>query len=771
MSIRQSTLKVSLLDGVTAMAGRISASLLGIGRAARGANTAGFGKQLSAAVQSQARSVAVLHAKILAATASAWALSRALQAAVNPASSFQTTLLDIAQKADLSDDAMAGLGGRIRKIAKDVGRGAGDVAKGVDVLLGMGMGEKDAMGVIPTISKAATAYRAEIEDLSKASMAAMDNLGVKVAEMPRALDAMARSGKEGAFELNDQARYFASLASLGQTLGLKGVTGVAEISSALQVIRKGAGTSEEAATRLSDVFGKITSQETVKKFGKLGVNIEKNLKKARLQAEKTGKPFSAIDFVVENLNKALKGDVGNIGKIFQDKEARLGAIALMQYYNEFKRIRDASLSASGEVDKDFARRAATFETTLARFKGAAEELGIALGSRLLPPLTRFFSTLSGTLNSLDERVGVFDHIAQAAKGFAKGLGLGDGESLASLLGKLSDAVFGAAGDLEAGGERLAQTFHKFEQMGAQLRGFAAGLREVAQAVAGFLGTDLGTLGEILGTLAGYGFKLALAAAGLSLLAKSLRAVGSALLFITGLKAVGSILGMLGGAAGRIAGLGAGAAAGTAAGAAAGAAGSFATREKPRMMTPAELEKAKAGTAALSKGGWLAALGRFGLYGAAAAGLVGGIGVIGDANSKLYEGVAPGEVHNTGRKRQREYLEKLRAETEAVRREVDGSAVENLSKQAETAGDNLDGLNRTVEPQVNLGPLEQLDQMLNGILDKMRQITGQAASARREASAIGSSLSTTGGRGRSDVQQATAALGRSRETNLQDRPLA
>ncbi|NKC48103.1 phage tail tape measure protein [Ochrobactrum anthropi ATCC 49188] len=58
------------------------------------------------------------------------------------------------------------------------------------------------------MGRAATAYRAEVDDLAKAGFAALDNLKVPATDFGKALDAMAQAGKEGAFELRDMAQYF-----------------------------------------------------------------------------------------------------------------------------------------------------------------------------------------------------------------------------------------------------------------------------------------------------------------------------------------------------------------------------------------------------------------------------------------------------------------------------------------------------------------------------------------------------------------------------------
>ncbi|OYX11244.1 MAG: phage tail tape measure protein [Rhizobiales bacterium 32-66-8] len=792
MANLSSTLRISLLDQVSAAARKMVQSLNGVGRAASGVKGGGFGSQITAAANASARSVGMLQAKMLAATAGAYALGRAVQGVVNPAANLETVLLDIAQKADLSDSAMAQLGTRIRGIAKDVGRGAGDMAKGMDVLLGMGMKESDALGVLPTIGKAAVAYGAEIDDLAKAGMSSLDNLKVKVSEFPAALDAMARSGKEGAFELKEMARYLPSLASLGQTLKLKGVEGVSEIAAALQVIRKGSGTSEEAATRLSDVFGKMTSDESVKKFKKLGVDIKKNLGVAQKAAEKAGKPFSAIEFVVDNINKATKGDSGKISEIFADKEARLGAIALVQYYDEFKRIRAASMAAGGEVDKDFARRAKTFAATMTRFKGAAEELGVAIGNRVLPHFTKFFAVISETVNSLDSRVTIFDKLGKAVAGFAYFLGLADGLSFGDMLASLRDTIFGTIAGFEKDADALAVTFAKFQAIGAQIKAFAVAVGEMAQAIATFAGVDLGAMAGTLGTIAAYGATFAVAAGGMALMAKSLMAVGRAVLFLSGIKAAAGVVKMLAGLAGGAATAAVPAAATGAAGAAAGAAAT--------------------GVAAGGKG----VLKRFARSPVGrATGTVGAaivakevIDAIGDKITEGREATTKHGLHSSpqsateGADKIASYkaeiaeietrLDGLRAKSKdagtfdianqaALARlaelkaalsnlEVDTSGLDAAKTKAGEAADKLSELDRTVTPQVNLSDLERAAALIDRVNAGLSRMNSEGGRAARAAASTGASAPTAS-RGRSDVAQATANLTRSRQTNMQDREFA
>ncbi|OYX01127.1 MAG: phage tail tape measure protein, partial [Bosea sp. 32-68-6] len=496
-----------------------------------GANAGGG---LAASGDRAAASIGGLHLKLLAATAAAYGLQRALSGAITPAATFETKLLDIAQKADLSDSGMEVLGRQIREVSKGLGAAPTKFAEGLDVLIGMGMEKDNALGIMPAIVKGATAYTASIDDLAKAGMASMTSLGIKVTNFSEALDSLAFSGKAGAFELKEMARYLPSLMAQGGARKLTGLFGVAEIGAALQAIRKNSGTSEEATTRLKDVMLKITSDETRKKFKKLGIkDIAADLRKAQAAAEKAGKPFSVIDFIVTNLNKALKGDIGRIGEIFSDQEAQAGATALMQHYAEFQKIRNGALQSKGLVDNDHGRRLKTYEAQVNRLSGAFENLRIASGQRFLGPLTSFVQGLGDTLNSLDNRVTVLDRLSAAVKGLATGL-FGSGEGgLVSGFAKLGDLLLGSTSNFEADVLRMGESFEQFRKMGAALREWAGAIGEALAAFQRFTGMDFGAL-------ASWGVTLGAAAIGVTLFAKAVRGLAAALAVLTGLRALGSL---------------------------------------------------------------------------------------------------------------------------------------------------------------------------------------------------------------------------------------
>ncbi|WP_336811194.1 phage tail tape measure protein [Bosea sp. MMO-172] len=470
----------------------------------------------------------MLHVKLLAATAAAYALQRSVAGMVTPAASFETGLLDIAQKADLSDASMHQLGERVRKLAKDVGRGANDMAKGVDTLLGFGLDVDKTMEALPGIGRTATAYNAEVTDLAKAVFSSIDNLKVAAKDVPKILDSMAYSGKAGAFEIKDMAAEFPALTASAQALGMTGVDAVSKLTAALQIARKGAATGSEAATNTANLMQKIQSQDAVKKWKAFNVDIRGEVKKT----QKAGGDIFVM--LAENANKVLKGDLAKLGDLYQDEQVQKFLRPLIQNLEEYKRIRDGALSARGVVDQDFGRRMKTYEGQVRRLSGAFEDLRIASGRRFLGPLTAGMEQLSGILNSMDGRVSILDRLGNSIRGLVTGImGPGSEGGMAQAFGKLGDLIFGKTETFSADVDAMGQSFEKFRQMGSALREFAA-------AIGGFVSGFQQLTGLDLSSLSVWALKLGAAAVGIGIFAKAIRGLTSAILALTGMKMLWSL---------------------------------------------------------------------------------------------------------------------------------------------------------------------------------------------------------------------------------------
>lgn len=383
MAALTSQLIVSLIDRVSGPAKAV------------GNSVAALNNRLRAASGAQAAAASRLQGQMFGAVAAGYTLQRALSAPISIASKFETSMLDIGQKADLSDGAIKSLAERIRALAPVVNKSAADVAKGMDTLVGFGLDPAQAEKLLAPIGKTATAYNASIDDLSKSSFATLDNLKVKAEDLGKALDVMAQSGKSGAFELKDMAAEFPSLTASAQALQMTGVTAVGRLTAALQIMRKGASTGSETATNAANLMQKIISPETTKKFTKLGIDIRKELKKV----QKDG--GDVFEMIANLTTKALKGDLSKLGDIFQDAQVQKALTPLIQNLQEYKKIRDEALAASGVVEKDFQRRMLTNAAQTEAFRIRLQGLGLTIGNILLPTMNSLMATLAPLAQSME----------------------------------------------------------------------------------------------------------------------------------------------------------------------------------------------------------------------------------------------------------------------------------------------------------------------------------------------------------------------------------
>ncbi|MDK9697310.1 MAG: hypothetical protein OEL76_13055, partial [Siculibacillus sp.] len=180
-------------------------------------------------------------------------------------------------------------------------------------------------------------------------------------------------------------------------------------AAASQIIRKNAGTAEEAAASISDVLGKLDADETIKRMRKeFGVDLPKALTKARKEGRNT------FDTFLDITNLAIKGDLEKVNRIFGDKEARRGLTALMMYRDEYKKLVSEAKNAPGTVAADHAKKVGDAQAAVDRLANSASHAAASVG-KLLD--TMGASTALETFAKLaDFDAEKLDRITIAAKG-------------------------------------------------------------------------------------------------------------------------------------------------------------------------------------------------------------------------------------------------------------------------------------------------------------------------------------------------------------------
>lgn len=322
------------------------------------------------------------------------ALAAPLILATRAAADFSSGMVDIQQKAGLTNAEADRLGRRIVTMARDARQLPEDIRAGLDLLMAKGLGVDAATAAIGPAGRLATAYKVEIPDAADAAFASINNLKVASSETARIFDVMAAAGNEGGFEVRDMARHFPALTAQMQALGEKGIPAVADLSAALQVAMNTAGSADEAGNNIVNLLAKINAPGTIRAFKKnFGIDLPGAMKKLTEQG------YSTLEAIALITQKATGGDMKRVSFAFEDRQAQMGILALIQNLEEYRRVRAAALASGGTVDRAFDQRVARDAMVQwTAFKSSVSQLAITLGATLLPVANEALGMITALAN-------------------------------------------------------------------------------------------------------------------------------------------------------------------------------------------------------------------------------------------------------------------------------------------------------------------------------------------------------------------------------------
>lgn len=344
---------------------------------------------------------------------------------------FSSGMVDIQQKAGLTNRETQAMAANILRMAKAAHQLPEDMRAGVDVLSGFGLDPRRAVQMIGPIGRLGTAFKVELSDGAAAAYANLNNLKVPLADTARALDIMAASGNAGAFEVKDMAKWFPSLTAQMQALGQKGVPAVSDLSAALQIARRATGDADSAANNIQNLLSKIQSPATIRAFQKnFGMDLPAALRRAYAQGK------TPLEAIAELTQKATGGDLSKIGYAFEDMQAQSALRALIQNLDDYRRMRAEVSRASGVVDAAFGQREAQDASIQWKaFTSGLQTFGVIIGSRILPVANQLLAQVNALM------VGVTDWADRNPRLASTLLTIGGGMALARIgLGGLQFAL-------------------------------------------------------------------------------------------------------------------------------------------------------------------------------------------------------------------------------------------------------------------------------------------------------------------------------------------
>lgn len=337
----------------------------------------------------------------------------------------------------------------LRNLARDTATLFDPAQKGLDAITASGRDFGDAMKMMPSVLKTAQASGAGVEDIANSSTALLDHMKISIEGLAEAQDTLAMGGNLGKFELKDMARYLPSMLPAFKALGQSGQDGLRKLVAMLQVIRSGTGSAEEAAASAQNIFSKMESDQTVKNFKEMGVDLPKAFAKAR----KEGKDLMQV--FLQLSNKALKGDLSKLPQLFQDMEVQRGMRPLLEGLAKIAEYEQKLGDAKGTIDAGFKRVSEDVQAQLDRMREGADRAKAAFGG------------LAGELGSPLIKQGAenLDAVAQALeRATAAAKEGGAGAAVKQIVGELTDKVVKDVAEGRGNMEDLQQRYDDERQL-------------------------------------------------------------------------------------------------------------------------------------------------------------------------------------------------------------------------------------------------------------------------------------------------------------------
>lgn len=319
-----------------------------------------------------------------------------VRSTINSFAAYEVGMQRIGATAAMNKAEIIQMREELLKVSNDKGIAHDKLQNTLGIMVAGGVKPEAAIKALPLVGDLIKAYDMQAEDIGQASVALLDNLEYSTTNLGRAWEIMGQAGKDGQFEARDMAKYTAGLGASMKALHVVGDEGTATMAGMLQIARKGAGNSEEAANNMKNFLAKIVSSKTEKKAKEFGFSMHDLIAKA----QKEGK--NPIEEAVKKISEVTHGDQVKIAAMFDDMEVQNFLRPMIQNYKEYEEIKKRALDAKGIVDKDASDVDATSDAKINKIGAAWGRLKTRIGGALAPAFNLIVVGATLALNALEK---------------------------------------------------------------------------------------------------------------------------------------------------------------------------------------------------------------------------------------------------------------------------------------------------------------------------------------------------------------------------------
>lgn len=315
------------------------------------------------------------------------AMMRPLKSGVAAAAEFSEGMTGIGITAQMTDQQLQPMRRSIRETAREIGALPATVQAAYASVLAEGVYKTEAELTkagrsVARFQKLAATMKDPIsgDEAGGLSAGLATSFNISAAGLDQANAMLNRSGQQGGVGIGVLARRLPEQAAAMKGLGGNTDRGLADLLTANQMAKRAAGSADQGANNISNLLNTITSPETIRKFSKLGVNLEREIKAGVEQG------ISPLETAAALTQRMTGGAKFRIGELFGDVQASNGMMALVQNLDEF-RTKSAELRGDRILQDYYAdldRAAQGPAASFGRYTSSMATASISIGTILAP---------------------------------------------------------------------------------------------------------------------------------------------------------------------------------------------------------------------------------------------------------------------------------------------------------------------------------------------------------------------------------------------------
>ncbi len=324
------------------------------------------------------------------------AIGASIAMPVKAAIDFESSMADVKKVVDFdSSEELNAFGAEIRKLSQTIPLLPTELAKITASGGQLGIAKKDLMGFTSLVAKIGTAFDMSAENAGDTMAKIMNVYGLGLKEMEGLGDTINHISDNSAAKASEITEVLQRIGGTAKVMGLS-AENAAALGSAFIAMGKA---PEVAGTAINSLFTKLLAPE------KQTAGFRKALEEIGLSAEELkdsiqNNPQKGLEDFLQTLTEVEKSEqMGILSSLFGAEFGDDMALLVSGIDNYKKAVSLANdKNKVGSLQREFETRAATTENALTLLKSSVLNLGITIGSILLPPLNGIIGVINPIIN-------------------------------------------------------------------------------------------------------------------------------------------------------------------------------------------------------------------------------------------------------------------------------------------------------------------------------------------------------------------------------------